>query len=138
MDTNILISALIKDSFSRKIILESNFKFLSPDFSLQEIEKYKEEILEKSGITNNDFYTLLYSILDKIEIVKKDEYNYKIKEAEDIIGKIDIKDVPFIALALALGNEVSGIWTDDKDFERQNRIKVWKSGDVFKEFFRLT
>src|SRR3989344_8057007 len=107
MDTNILISALIKDSFSRKIILESNFKFLSPDFSLQEIEKYKEEILEKSGITNNDFYTLLYSILDKIEIVKKDEYNYKIKEAEDIIGKIDIKDVPFIALALALGNEVS-------------------------------
>ena len=138
MDTNILISALIKDSFSRKIILESNFKFLSPDFSLQEIEKYKEEILEKSGITNNDFYTLLYSILDKIEIVKKDEYNYKIKEAEDIIGKIDIKDVPFIALALALGNEVSGIWTDDKDFERQNRIKVWKSRDVFKEFFRLT
>ena len=41
---------------------------------------------------------------------------------------IDEKDAPIIACALAISNE--GIWTEDKHFEKQNRIKIWKTKEL--------
>ena len=41
LDTNILISALIKDSITRKIIFESNSEFYYPETSLHELRKHK-------------------------------------------------------------------------------------------------
>ena len=46
------------------------------------------------------------------------------------MDKIDPDDTPFIALALAVEND--GIWSDDKHFEQQNRIKIWKTGALSK------
>lgn len=47
IDTNRIIAGLIKNGFSRKIILESAIEFFSPEITNEEILKYKEEILEK-------------------------------------------------------------------------------------------
>jgi len=49
----------------------------------------------------------------------------KLKEAKEIMGAIDPDDVPFIAAALAVEND--GIWTDDTHFDRQKRIRVFKT-----------
>ena len=43
-------------------------------------------------------------------------------EAKEIMDKIDPSDTPFIALALVVEND--GIWSDDRHFEEQNRIKI--------------
>jgi len=51
-------------------------------------------------------------------------------EAEEIIGRIDLDDIPFIVLALAIQND--GIWTEDKDFRRQSRIKIWSTAELIK------
>lgn len=48
IDANIVISALIKDGKVREIITNKKFEFVSPDFILEEINKYKEYICEKS------------------------------------------------------------------------------------------
>ena len=46
---------------------------------------------------------------------------------------IDIKDSPILACALSIPNE--GIWTEDKDFEKQTKIPIWKT-KVLKEYVK--
>ena len=130
VDVNVVISALIRDSTSRGLLTASPFTFYSPDTLLGSIEKYKDEIIEKSGLSAGDFETLLDFILGKITIIRKHKYELKLEQANNIMGNIDIEDVPFIALALSIEN--NGIWTDDSDFERQNTIKIWKTEDILK------
>lgn len=71
---------------------------------------------------------MLDFILGKITIIKKQEYESKMEHAKEIMGHVDIEDVVFIALALSVEND--GIWTDDADFEKQTKIKIWKTGDI--------
>ena len=135
IDTNRIIAALVKNGISREIILLGNIEFISPEFTIKEVRKYKEEILKKSKLNRNEFYQFFKIILSKITIVPKEEYANFIKEADEIIGSIDKGDVPFVALALTIPND--GIWTDDKDFDRQNRIRIWKTIDLIKIFENL-
>ena len=55
------------------------------------------------------------------------------KRGEVDIGNVDIDDVPFIATSLAFDN--CPIWSDDKHFKGQDRIKIY-SRDNFR-FIRL-
>ena len=71
-------------------------------------------------------------MIEKINIVKIEKYKDYIKEADKIIGNIHKGDVPFIALALSVQND--GIWTDDKDFLNQNKIKIWKTEIILNLF----
>lgn len=128
IDVNVVISALIRDSISRKLLTTSLFTFYSPDTLLISIEKYQGEIIEKSGLSEEDFRALLTFVLGKIIIIKKQEYESKLEEANEIIGNTDMEDAPFIALALSIEN--NGIWTDDSDFNKQDSIKIWKTKDI--------
>jgi predicted nucleic acid-binding protein len=63
----------------------------------------------------------------KINIVDDSLINLKFKDAYCIMKAIDIKDTPFLAAALATKSD---IWSDDKHFEKQNKVKVWKTKDI--------
>ena len=128
IDTNIIIAALVKDSFARKIILLGDAEFISPDFSIDEINKYKELILEKSGMTEKEFAILLSTLLERINIIPEFRYESYLEEANKLIGNIDLKDVPFIALALSMEND--GIWSEDKHFQKQGTVKIWKTEEI--------
>ncbi len=128
VDTNILISALIKNSTTRKIIMESGLRFYYPSIAMQEIEKYKTIILEKSGLSNRSYHEILEAILNYIILVPQEIITPFVKEAERIMGNIDKKDVIFIALALAISN--NGIWSEDGDFKKQNMIRVWTTKEI--------
>ena len=128
IDTNILISALIKDSATRKIIFYSPIEFYYPEISLKEIEEKKDIIIEKTGLSEKEYNLLLNEILSFVVLIPYENIDNKIKEANEIFGKIDIDDVIFIALALSTSND--GIWSDDADFERQGKIRVWKTKEV--------
>ena len=128
VDTNRVIAALLKDSSSRKTIKNVDYAFITPDFSLEEINKYKTVLCKKSGLTEEDFDILLTLIFSTIEIIPKSDYKDFIGEAEKLIGERDAKDIPFLALAIA--KKVDGIWSDDKDFLVQSRIKIYKTVDL--------
>ena len=51
------------------------------------------------------------------------------EEAAKIMDKIDPDDTKFIAAALATNSD---IWSDDKHFEKQNKVKVWKTKDLIR------
>lgn len=48
IDTNILFSALVRNSITRKMILSDVFEIYVPEYLFNEIDKHKEEILKKA------------------------------------------------------------------------------------------
>ncbi len=127
LDTNILISALIRDSITREILIHPEMEYILPEFALEEIGNHKEEILQKSGLSKSDFGLLLEYLKDNIVLIPDKEIIHK-ELAKQIMKNIDLKDSIFIALALSIKND--GIWSRDTDFEKQARIKVWKTKDL--------
>ena len=129
VDTNRIIAALIKDSVSRRIINHINAELLTISFLDKEIQKHKEVLLKKSGLSEVGFNVLFDKIMEKILVLDDKIIETKIKEASKIMDNIDPDDTPFIAAALATDTD---IWSDDKHFERQHKVKIWKTKDLEK------
>jgi len=117
IDTNVIFSGLIRNSTTRTILLSPFFEFYIPDFYDIEFKKYKSLILEKFGGSEKELQDVIDILHEKIMIVIEEEYLENMARAQEIIGDIDPKDSPFIALALSIEND--GIWTRDKHFQKQ-------------------
>ncbi len=128
IDTNVLISSLLKDSTTRELLLNESFEFYLPEIVLREVNKYLQYIIQKSKLSEESIKNLLNIILENLHLVPIDEYEGKMDEGMEIIGKIDEKDTQFIALALAIKND--GIWSNDKHFDKQEKIQVYKTIDI--------
>ncbi len=129
IDVNIVISALIKDGKSRELLIDSPFMLYSPETLIPSIRKYENLILKKSGLSKDEFKILLNLILGNIVIIKREDYREYIEEAKSILGEIDLEDVPYIALALFMQGD---IWSEDNHFQKQKRIKIWKTEQLVK------
>lgn len=134
IDSNPLFSALIKDSTTRKIILDYNKFFLFPSYIFIEMQKHKTIILKKSGMTQKDFSNLLQLILKKVLIVPNETLMPYKKVAMEIVKDIDSDDVLFFACALAYPDSV--IWSNDKRLKKQKQIKILNTREII-EYLRL-
>ncbi|MFH1439417.1 MAG: PIN domain-containing protein [Candidatus Woesearchaeota archaeon] len=128
IDSNILFSALIKDSYTRRIILEYEGTFLFPSYIFEEMEKYKDELFKKSGLNIIEFNKLLSIILKKVMIIPTQVLIPYREKALKIIKDIDKKDVLFVACVLAYPDSI--LWSDDKRLKQQDVIKVYKSSEI--------
>lgn len=128
VDVNVVLSALIRDSTTRRIILTSNIDFYFPESSLHKIRKYKNYILEKSGLDEGSYYFILTNLFKHIRLVPDEDVLKNWDEAKKIMEKIDEEDVVFIAAALSFDNSV--IWSDDAHFDKQNKVEVLKTRDM--------
>ena len=131
VDTNVVISALVKNGFLRDFIINKNssFELITPAYIFSEINKYKDYICKKADINEKQFYFLLVTIFKYIQVINPIYYNSYLNEADKIIGHIHKTDVPFIAVALSLNCPV---WSDDKHFKKQKRVKVLTTKDMLK------
>jgi predicted nucleic acid-binding protein len=119
IDTNIFMSALIKEGTTREIITNFNHNFLLPEFAFEEIEEHKLEIIKKSKLFEREFNILFLRLLKYIRIIPTDIISPYRKEASEIMGEIDKEDIQFIAAALAFN---CPIWSNDKHFKMQNKV----------------
>jgi len=126
IDTNTIISALIKKGISRRIIASPLINYITPDYTLQEISKYEKLICKKAKLNHDEFKLLLNLIFENITIIPKEEYKDQFNRAKTLIDDID--DVPFIALCLA--SEADGIWSDDAHFKTQKEIIIFRTKDL--------
>lgn len=129
VDSNRLISALIKKGVSRKILSSKNIDFYSIDYVMGEVDKYRDIIEKKSKMSKEEVDTLFSMVMENIDIVSEEEVKANMKEAKKIMDDIDPKDTPFIAAALAISSD---IWSHDKHFEKQNKVKCWLAKDLLK------
>ncbi len=127
VDTNIIFAALIKNSFSYHLLFNGRFHLLAPEYVFTEFEKHKEEILEKTEQTTEEFFRLLEVLKRRIILVPLEELTANIEEAEKISP--DPCDMAYFALALKYN---CAIWSNDKKLKQQNRIKVYHTHELVK------
>ena len=127
VNTNWIVAALIKDSSSRKIILHGNAELLAIRLYDNEIEKYKSEILQKTHISEEQFHLVYAKLNEKLVFLPDNAILEEMEEGKKIMDAIDKSDTPFIATALATK---TAIWSDDKHFEKQNKIGIYKTKDL--------
>ena len=108
----------------REIIIDLDKKFnlelFMPPHALIELERHKEEICEKSGITIEEFEFAFSNLQVSITLVPTSFFDECKSEAKKLIPHL--KDVSFFALALKLG---CAIWSEEKTFKRQNKVDIF-------------
>jgi predicted nucleic acid-binding protein len=129
LDANIIISSLIHNSAKRAIINLSEFEFYYPEDAKKEIDKYKEEIIEKSGLDEESYSKIYSGLFEGINLIPIGEIDPFVDKAREIMDKIDPKDTLFIASALSLN---CPIWTDDSHFKKQDKVKILSQRDILR------
>lgn len=126
IDANILISALIAtQGKTYDLIYNNRIKLFAPEFLFEEIEKHKDEILEKSGLSKSDFELFLSLISSQIEVISKEEFSKFISEAKKITPDQD--DTEYFALALKLK---CGIWSNDRRLKKQDKVIIYSTEEI--------
>ncbi|MCD4665304.1 MAG: hypothetical protein K8R68_08525 [Bacteroidales bacterium] len=126
VDSNMIFSALIpKASKIRDILMESDMTFYAPNFLITEIYTHKDKLIKNSKLTESEFYLYFTGIIERVKFVPIDFIGLDSRQkAYDLCKDIDIKDTPFIALAIDLGLQ---IWTGDKKLKDGLRSKGYKN-----------
>ena len=120
IDANVLISALIRDGVTRRLIFKSELYLVAPKFILVEVEKYKKEIQIKSKLTDEQVGVLLNGCISEITLVEDVDLVPFLRAAETLTAADN--DLLYLACALKVNAD---IWTNDKGFQNQNRVKIW-------------
>ncbi|MBI4980715.1 PIN domain-containing protein [Candidatus Woesearchaeota archaeon] len=128
LDSNVFFSALIKNSITRKIILEYEGLFLFPSYIFIEIQNHKKELLEKSGMSEYEFTRLIRLLLLKIVIVPHEALVPFKEKAVEIVKDIDLDDVLFVACALAYPNSI--IWSNDQKLKKQPAVRIINTAEM--------
>ena len=128
VDTNRIISALIKDGHTRAIICSPDHDFYTLEYVIEEVEKYMDYIVKKSKITRRGVDLLFTLFMQNVSVVTNAVVKTKLGKSIDIMKDIDVNDAPILACALAISND--GIWTEDKHFDKQDLVKVWRTKDL--------
>ena len=126
VDANVLFSFFKKESKTRRLIL--NFEILepvTPSFCIEELNKHKRLICEKSKLSDSEFEEVLNDLLISVKVFSLSEYRESLSDAKTISPDPD--DIDLFALALKLN---CPIWSQEKTFKSQSRIKVFSTFDL--------
>ncbi|MBI2628657.1 PIN domain-containing protein [Candidatus Pacearchaeota archaeon] len=125
IDANILFSALIKDNLSHTLLFNEKFRLFTPEYIFTELEEHKEEILDKTERTTEEFFKMIETLKRRIVIVPLEELVPYIEEAENIT--LDTDDMAYFALALKLK---CPIWSNDKHLKNQDKVIIYSTEDL--------
>jgi len=104
------------------MILFPGIRLVTPEITFKEIASHLDIITTKSKLPKDDIQQILSVLRKNIKTIPEARWLNHYNRVKNIIGKKDLKDVPFIAASLAL--TIEGIWSNDRDFESQSVLKV--------------
>lgn len=138
VDTNVLMTYFWKNSVFKRFLSNIELDLVSPEYSLVEINKYKSDILKKTGISSKEFDELKKEIALHINFISIDKYKASFKTTLISFSKLSeydkselIKDIDFLALASTFK---CGIWSNDKLLKKQSLVQVYDTGEIIKLF----
>jgi predicted nucleic acid-binding protein len=131
VDTNVFMSALIKDGMTRKLIVKSPVSLLFPEIILHEVRAHEKEVIVKSGLDKVRYHSLQKKLLQYFDIVPTEVLRSAKEDALSIALPIDKDDALFFAAALVYN---APIWSDDKRLKLQDRVRVLNTPEVVQLF----
>ncbi len=104
-----------------ELIFNEEAEFYTCRFLIVEIFKHKEKILKFSKLPEEELLEVLHEILRNIEFYNEDlinEANWK--SAYKLCHDVDLKDMPFVALALEID---AHLWSGDERLKKHLKNK---------------
>lgn len=115
VDSNIVFSALVRDSVTRQLLFHPLLELFAPALLFEELQKHKEEIQQKAGLSYEDFERSVRAFKQFIRILPVYAYLSHVQLASSVVD--DPGDFVFAAAALFLAEHGGcGLWTNDKHF----------------------
>ena len=131
LDNNPLFSIMNPKSVSAYLFSSIRTEFIAPECIKNELNKYKEECLFKSKLSEHEFEIRQEDVEESIEFFKESKYDALLGVA--IKNLPDPKDSPYLALALLTN---SAIWSNDLHLKVQSLAIVLTTKDLVKMFLR--
>jgi predicted nucleic acid-binding protein len=125
VDANILFACLIKDSATRRLVLNPTLTLFTPEFLKDELATHIIEIKEKSGMNDEELLLMIQKVFAQVTFVPDKDLKPFLNAAANLIA--DPKDWLYIACAL---HEDTVIWSNDNDFGSQKRIRILKTKEL--------
>ena len=100
IDANVLFSAFISGKSVYRLLFSEHTIYL-PDFAFLEIEKYKQRILKKTKLSEQEFQEFVLKLLTNVTVIPNLLISQRsLKNAYELCKGIDEKDTVYIAVAL--------------------------------------
>ncbi|MBI4214872.1 hypothetical protein HY546_02665 [archaeon] len=126
VDANVLFAALIKKGITQELLLRNDFHLYAPEFVLEEFYKYYDLVVAKTEMTRAEFYGVIGVFLRNVALIPASELKPFLRKAT--LVSPDVKDVPYVALALKLG---APIWSNDRALKQgQKEVKVYNTSEL--------
>ena len=129
-DTNILFTFFWKNSLLKILIVEKKLQLISPDYALNEIRKYKEEIKKQAILSEEEFDKLFFELQKNVTFIPLSEYEGNVKAVAEFIrgsvlsdeekGNI-LNDIDFLTVSLKFN---SILWSNDTLLKKQKKVSV--------------
>jgi predicted nucleic acid-binding protein len=116
LDANILFSLCNLSSSTSAIVNKHDLELFSLDYALLELEKYKEDVIKKSG---QSFSNALQTLKQKVQFISVRSLKQEIKECKPIVQ--DQADVVYLALAKHLS---APLWSNDSHLKQQSLVPI--------------
>ena len=129
VDTNVFFSLLLRrdTALRRRFLTDTARTFHGPRFFLVELFEHKERIARTTELTENELLECLYELLARVHFVEEGSIPIGTwMEARHLCRDVDLKDTPFVALALHLDGR---LWTGDDE------LKISLKAKGFDRFF---
>lgn len=141
VDSNVLFTFFWSDSIFREFSKIKDIEFLSPEYSLEEINKYSKEIRKKARISSKEFKKALNDLAQVVNFVSLEQYSDFFKKAKDLAKDLStdqeyefLYDIDFYALALKLN---CPIWSNDLLFKKQQKVIVLNTKEIIDLFANI-
>ena len=129
VDANILFAAVIKDGVTAKLMFVDRLHLYAPELLLDEFNNNRDEILEKTHRSPENFEFVLSELISIIHFIPKSEFQNLIKLADEISPDID--DSVYFALALKAGMP---IWSNEGRLKKQSAVRIYSTSDLMHMF----
>lgn len=111
LDTNVLVSALMRDGFTRTLLVHPDLDMATPEYALDEVQRHLPSLAQRMRVPVQQARLTLELLLGHMATVPHEDYRGEMRRADEILRDIDPDDAAFAALALATGLP---LWTQDK------------------------
>ncbi len=126
VDANIFIAALISPHGHTAHLFFLDFlQLYAPEFLLEELEKHRDEISAKAGLSEENFHRASAILGARIRFVSLTELLVFLPSAKKISPDPD--DMAYFALALKL---CCPLWSNDGQLKSQPEVRVFSTSEL--------
>ena len=123
VDTNVAFSVLASGSgdLAVRLLSPADTVFYAPRFLFIELFKHKARLVAATKLPEEKLLEALNELIESLQLIEAASIPVGVwMQARRLCDGVDLKDTPFVALALHLG---ARLWTDDEELKTGLRAK---------------